>query len=89
MLWQQFNVIRPLCDFIEPSHDPQALVNLMSGFACLLVVAEDQGKFDELKREIEECGGLQKIKNLKNHTDEELENKAIYLVDFYFTSSEV
>ena len=87
---EQFSVIRPLCDFIKPSHDPKALINVLDALTFLLdVLAKDQRKFNERKKEILECGGLYRIEHLKKHTDEEVKNKAIYTIDRYFDSSEV
>ncbi|KAE8739453.1 hypothetical protein FOCC_FOCC015049 [Frankliniella occidentalis] len=68
--------------------DHKCVKVVMDGIVNILATAEKTGDLDKVALLVEECGGLDKIENLQNHENEEIYQKALSIIDTYFSSGE-
>jgi importin subunit alpha-6/7 len=79
--------IRPLCDLISCS-DARIVTVALEGLENILKVGEaDRGSEDApnvYAQEIDEADGLEKIEGLQNHTNNDIYEKAMRILETYF-----
>ncbi|PSN37483.1 Importin subunit alpha-1 [Blattella germanica] len=73
----QMGFLKPFCDLMD-SRDWKAVT----------VAAEKMGEVERLALMIEECNGLDKLEQLQNHENETVYQKALNLIDKYFSEAE-
>jgi len=61
---------------------------IMDTIGLMMSLAEKMGQLDQATIIVEECGGLDEIEQLQNHENEEVYQKALQLVEKYFTETE-
>lgn len=74
-----------MCMLLD-SKDYKCVKVVMDGIVNILGTAEKTGDLDKVAMLVEECGGLDKIEALQNHENEEIYQKALNIIDTYFSS---
>lgn len=74
-----------MCMLLD-SKDYKCVKVVMDGIVNVLATAEKTGDLDKVALLVEECGGLDKIEALQNHENEEIYQKALNIIDTYFSS---
>lgn len=74
-----------MCMLLD-SKDYKCVKVVMDGIVNILATAEKTGDLDKIAMLVEECGGLDKIEALQNHENEEIYQKALNIIDTYFSS---
>ncbi|XP_066583137.1 importin subunit alpha [Prorops nasuta] len=80
----QMGVLTPFCNLLE-AKEWKTINVVMDGLSNILSAAE---KMDELERVaimIEEVGGLDKLESLQHHENEQVYQKAMSMIDNYFS----
>lgn len=80
-------VIKPMCDLLDAS-DERTVCVILDGIMNILSAAQKQGEGDKVAAVIEECEGLDKIENLQTHENEEVYQKALEIIDTFFTDGD-
>ena len=73
-----------MCDLLGAS-DERTVCVLLDGLNNILSAARKQGEVDKVCAVIEECEGLDKIESLQTHENEEVYQKALEIIDTFFT----
>jgi HEAT repeat protein len=85
--------IPPLCELLICS-DPRIVTVAMEGLENILKVGEADKQLqgpnaiNAYAKEIDECEGVDKIENLQNHTNTEIYNKAVAIIENYFVGED-
>ena len=81
------NCIRPLCDLLEVA-DVKIITVALEGLENILKVGEDDAKnhdnVNQHARFVEEAGGVEKFEALQKHSDHDVYEKAIKILETYF-----
>eukprot|EP00940_MAST-03C_sp_MAST-3C-sp2_P000608 g608.t1 len=81
------NCIPPLCELLEVA-DVKIITVALEGLENILKVGELDAKshdgVNQHGRFVQEAGGLEKIENLQRHTDNDIYEKAIKILEMYF-----
>ncbi|XP_043480257.1 importin subunit alpha-1 [Leptopilina heterotoma] len=83
----QMGVLGPFCNLLD-SKDYKSVVVVLDGLTNILTAAEKMGEVERIAIMIEETGGLDKLENLQHHENEQVYQKAMSLMDSYFTEPE-
>ena len=76
--------LKPMCDLLD-ANDERTVCVLLDGVMNILSAAQKQGEVDKVANVIEECEGLDKIENLQTHENEDIYQKALEIIDTFFT----
>jgi importin subunit alpha-2 len=76
--------LKPMCDLLDAS-DERTVCVILDGLSNILSAAQKQGEVEKVATVIEECEGLDKIENLQTHQNEEVYQKALDIIETYFT----
>jgi len=79
--------LKPMCDLLDAS-DERTVCVILDGINNILSAAQKQGEVDKVAAVIEECEGLDKIENLQTHENEEVYQKALEIIDTFFTEGD-
>lgn len=74
-----------MCNLLE-AKDWQTIVIVIDGLNNILNAARTMGEIERVALIIEENGGLDKLETLQHHENEEVYQKAISLIDTFFSS---
>jgi len=80
-------VLRPMCDLLD-ANDERTVCVILDGIINILSAAQKQGEVEKVAAVIEECEGLNKIENLQTHENEDVYQKALKIIDTYFTDGD-
>ncbi|XP_022647433.1 importin subunit alpha-4-like [Varroa jacobsoni] len=80
----QQNVVNPLCTLLM-AHDQQVLQVCLDALNNLLKMAQQSTNDLGVARQIEECGGLDRIEALQNSENEEIYKLAYDVIDQHFS----
>jgi len=80
----QSGAIPGVCRMLKAA-DPRILSLVLDTIRLLLETATKIGETEAATMLVEECGGLDEIEILQNHTNEEVYQKALQLVETYFS----
>lgn len=80
----ELGAIRPLCALFN-SKDTRTVNVVLDGLSNILQAAEQFGKVENVGMLIEGCGGLDSLENLQSHENEQVYEKALALIDKYFS----
>ncbi len=72
---RQFGVIPSLCALLE-AEDSKTISVVLDGLANILAAAEKMGELKKVTLQVEMCGGLDGIEDLKSHENHEIHHKA-------------
>jgi len=78
-------VIPPFTQLMGATQDPKLIGVVMDGLSNILKCAEKLGETDQVATMIEEANGLEYLEAIQNHTNQDVYNKAIELIDRFFT----
>ena len=76
--------LKPMCDLLD-ANDERTVCVILDGIMNILSAAQKQGEVEKVAAVIEECEGLDKIENLQTHENEEVYQKALEIIDTFFT----
>lgn len=80
----QEGALHCLCMLLD-SKDYKCVKVVMDGIVNILTTAEKTGDVEKVAVLIEECGGLDKLEALQHHENEEIYQKALSIIDTYFS----
>lgn len=88
----QQGCIEPLCNLLSV-HDTRIVSVALEGLENILRVGDKEkettnSEFNEFARLVESAGGLDKIEALQQHTQQEVYEKAVHLLEVYFAADE-
>ena len=73
-----------MCALLE-AKDPITILVILDSVTNILAAAEKKKELEKVFLQIEECGGLDRIKNLKSHDDIDIRNKSLAILEQYFS----
>ncbi len=82
---RQFGVIPPLCALLE-AEDSKTISVVLDGLANILAAAEKMGELKKVTLQVEKCGGLDGIEDVKSHENNEIHHKALAILEQYFST---
>jgi importin subunit alpha-2 len=80
-----FGVIPPLCALLE-AEDSKTISVVLDGLANILAAAEKMGELKKVTLQVEKCGGLDGIEDVKSHENNEIHHKALAILEQYFST---
>ena len=80
----QERIFVPLSDLLE-SNDPQIISLSLDAISNILKAAEKIGELNSVAIMLEECGGVDKIEQLQSHDNNDIYQKALILIDMFFS----
>ncbi|CAK9815821.1 Importin subunit alpha-1 [Anthophora quadrimaculata] len=83
----QLRVLAPFCNLLE-AKDWKIVVVVLDGLTNILNAAEKMGEVERVAIMIEEVGGLDKLEALQNHEVEQVYQKAIAMIDNFFSEGD-
>ena len=83
----QLGVLAPFCKLLEAKEWKTVLV-VLDGLTNILNAAEKMGEVDRVALMIEEVGGIDKLEDLQHHEVEEVYQKAIAMIDTFFSDGD-
>ncbi|OXU24857.1 hypothetical protein TSAR_016412 [Trichomalopsis sarcophagae] len=83
----QLGVLTPFCNLLE-SKDWKCVLVVLDGLNNILNAAEKMGEVDRVALVIEEVGGLDKLEALQTHENENVYQKAVHMIDTFFSDGE-
>ncbi len=82
----QFGVITPLCALLYQSKEPKTILVVLDGLANILAAAEKMDELEKVTFQVEECGGLGRIKDLQSHDNVEIYHKSLAILGHFSTA---
>jgi HEAT repeat protein len=87
----QNGIIKPMCELFNSAPDSRLILVALECIENILkagdVGAKDTG-VNEYASRVEECGGLDKLEQLQNHEHNEINEKAVRILENYFSAEE-
>ncbi|XP_003704950.1 karyopherin subunit alpha [Megachile rotundata] len=84
----QLGVLAPFCKLLEAKEWKTVLV-VLDGLTNILNAAEKMGEVERVALMIEEVGGIDKLEDLQHHEVEQVYQKAIAMIDTFFSDGDV
>lgn len=82
----QLGVLAPFCSLLE-AMDWKTVGVVLDGLTNILNAAEKMGEVERVAIMIEEVGGLDKLEALQHHDTEQVYQKAIAMIDTFFSDA--
>ncbi|KAG5895328.1 hypothetical protein JTB14_000599 [Gonioctena quinquepunctata] len=82
----EMGALKPLCNLLN-SKDYKTVAVVLDGLANILNAANKMGEVEKVAIMIEECGGLDGIESLQSHDNEKIYEKALNIIENYFSDS--
>lgn len=76
-------VLKPWCNLLRGT-EWEIVYQILKGLDSFLTIANQLGQRQRLAFMIEECGGLDHLKALQNHPEENVHDKALQILNDYF-----
>nr|CAD7442156.1 unnamed protein product [Timema bartmani] len=83
----QLDILKPFCNLLD-SKDGKTVQVVLDGVSNILQTADKMNEVERVAIMIEECGGLDKLEALQNHENEVIYQKALNIIDNFFSESE-
>nr|CAD7410541.1 unnamed protein product [Timema poppensis] len=83
----QLDILKPFCNLLD-SKDGKTVQVVLDGVSNILQTADKMNEAMRVAIMIEECGGLDKLEALQNHENEAIYQKALNIIDNFFSESE-
>ncbi|XP_076618998.1 karyopherin subunit alpha [Colletes latitarsis] len=83
----QLGVLVPFCNLLEVK-DWKTVVVVLDGLINILSAAEKMGEVERVAIMIEEVGGLDKLEVLQHHEVEQVYQKAVAMIDTFFSDGD-
>ncbi len=83
----KLGVLTPFCNLLE-SKEWKCVLVVLDGLNNILNAAEKMGEVDRVALIIEEVGGLDKLEALQGHENENIYQKAVHMIDTFFSDGE-
>ncbi|XP_058802280.1 importin subunit alpha-5 [Phymastichus coffea] len=83
----QQGVLTPFCNLLD-SMDMKCILVVLDGLTNILNAAEKMGEVDKVALMIEEVGGLDRIEALQTHENQQVYQKAVAIIDAFFSEAE-
>lgn len=80
----KMGALKPMCNLLN-SKDWKTVVVVLDGLANILNAAFKLGEAEKVAIMIEECGGLDSLEGLQSHENEKVYEKALAIIETYFT----
>ncbi|CAG9815246.1 unnamed protein product [Phaedon cochleariae] len=84
----EMGALKPMCNLLN-SKDYKTVVVVLDGLANILNAANKMGEVEKIAIMIEECGGLDGIEALQSHDNEKIYEKALNIIENYFSDAGV
>nr|CAD7263071.1 unnamed protein product [Timema shepardi] len=82
----QLDILKPFCNLLD-SKDGKTVQVVLDGVSNILQTADKMNEAVRVAIMIEECGGLDKLEALQNHENEAIYQKALNIIDSFFSES--
>ncbi|XP_012257423.1 importin subunit alpha [Athalia rosae] len=83
----QLGALDPLCALLD-AKDWKTVLVVLDGLTNILTAAQKMGEVERVAVMIEEVGGLDKLENLQHHVNEQVYQKAMAMIETYFSDGE-
>lgn len=87
VLLVKLGLLAPFCNLLE-SKDWKCVNVVLDGLVHILNAAEKMGEVDKVALMIEEVGGLDRLEALQTHSNEEIYEKTLAIIDKFFSEGE-
>nr|CAH7758109.1 unnamed protein product [Callosobruchus chinensis] len=84
----EMGALKPMCNLLN-SKDQKTVAVILDGLANILNAANKMGEVEKVAILIEECGGLDGIEALQSHDNEKIYEKALSIIENYFSEGVV
>lgn len=81
-------VLGPFCNLLE-AKDAKTVIVVLDGLTNILNAAQKMGEVERVAIMIEEVGGLDKLEALQHHETEQVYQKAVAMIDTFFSDGDV
>ncbi|KAF7990590.1 hypothetical protein HCN44_000395 [Aphidius gifuensis] len=83
----QAGVLEPYCNLLD-TNDGKTISVVLDGIVNILTAADKMGELERVAVAIEECGGLDKLEALQHHENEKIYQKAVGIIDKFFSEGD-
>lgn len=80
----EMGALKPMCNLLN-SKDYKTVAVVLDGLGNILNAANKMGEVERVAMMIEECGGLDGIEALQTHDNEKIYEKALSIIENYFS----